>query len=90
MQIGMDLGPTDTSATTARGLIRIAAMGSTNYVVSGLPYRVSTTLESFDYTQANLILSQMRFDIPAGQYLGIGAQSSGDAEARGFVIYGVD
>jgi hypothetical protein len=88
MQIGIDL-LTDTTGTNARGLVRIAAMGSTNYIVSGLAFRESTTLESLDYTQANFALSQMMFDIPAGQYLGVGGQLS-TSEARGFAIYGVD
>ena len=89
MQVGIDLA-TDTTGNTARGLLRIAAQSSTNYVVSGLPFRESTTLETLDYTQANLILSQMRFNIPAASYLGVGAQMSVGAEARGFAIYGVD
>lgn len=89
MQIGTDLYD-QTAGSTARGLIRIAAMGSTNYVVSDLPYRESTTLESLDNAQTNLILSQMAFNIPAGQYLGIGAMRNVAAAARGFAIYGVD
>jgi hypothetical protein len=89
MQIGTDL-LTNTGGTTLRGLIRIAAMGSTNYIVSDLPYRESTTLEFVGFTQANLILSQMAFNIPAGQYLGIGAMRNGTAATRGFAVYGVD
>lgn len=88
MQIGVDLA-TDASGNTARHLVRIAAGGSTNYVAEGLPLRESSTIESIDFNIANLILSQMGFDIPAGSYLGVGAQSS-TSEARGFAIYGVD
>jgi hypothetical protein len=89
MQIGIDL-LTNTAGNTARGLVRVAAGGSTNYIVSGLPFRESTTLESMDFTQANLVLSQMNFDIPAASYLGVGAQMSVGAATRGFAIYGVD
>jgi hypothetical protein len=89
LQLGSDL-LTNTNATTLRGLIRIAAMSSTNYIVSGLPYRESTTLEHIGFTQANFILSHMNFNIPAGQYLGIGAMRNAAAETRGFALYGVD
>jgi hypothetical protein len=89
MQIGVDLA-TDTSGSTVRLLARIAAAGSTNYVAEGLPLRESSTIESMDFNIANMVLSQMGFDIPAGSYLGVGAQTSGTAEARGFAIYGVD
>jgi hypothetical protein len=89
MQVGADLYD-QTAGSTVRGLIRIAAMGSTNYIVSDLPYRESTTLESVDQAQTNLILSHMNFNIPAGQYLGIGAMRNVAAAARGFAIYGVD
>lgn len=89
MQVGVDL-LTDTSGATKRGFLRIAAGSSTNYVVSGLPYRESTTLETVDCAYANFILSQMSFRIPAGVYLGIGAMMNAAGEARGHVIYGVD
>lgn len=89
MQLGVDL-LTDTTGNTKRGLIRIAAGGSTNYVVNNLPFRESTTLETMDFVYANFILGQMNFNIPAGSYLGVGAQMNTTGEARGFVIYGVD
>jgi hypothetical protein len=88
MQVGIDLAA-DTTGSSARGILRIAAGSSTNYVVSDLPYKESTTLEAEEYNAANFILSHMMFDIPAGSYLGVGAMMS-TAEARGFAIYGVD
>jgi hypothetical protein len=89
MQIGVDLF-TDTTGTNARGHLRIAAGSSTNYIVSDLPFRESTTLESMDFMPANFLLSQMSFSIPEGSYLGIGADMNKTGEARGFIIYGVD
>lgn len=89
LQVGMNLG-TDTTGNTKRGLFRIAAGSSTNYIVSGIPYRESTTLETIDFTYANFMLSHMSFSIPAGSYLGIGCMMNAAGEARGKVLYGVD
>jgi hypothetical protein len=89
LQVGIDL-LTDTSGSTLRGLLRIAAGSSTNYVASDLPFRESTTLEFIDNTHANLVLSRMGFDFPIGSYLGVGAQQSAAGEARGWALYGVD
>jgi hypothetical protein len=88
LQVGIDLG-TATAGNTARGVLRIAAGSSTNYIVSDLPFRESTTLESIDPSVANFILSHMLFNIPASSYLGVGAMMS-TAAARGFALYGVD
>lgn len=88
MQIGVDLF-TGSSGASVRHLVRIAAGSSTNYVVEGLPIRESTTLESVDFNAANLLLSQMNFDIPSGSYLGVGAGAA-HGVARGYAIYGVD
>ena len=89
LQVGMDL-LTDTTGVTKRGVLRIAAASSTNYIVSGLPIQESTTLETVAFTPANFILSQMSFNFPAGTYLGVGADMGATGEARGFVLYGVD
>lgn len=89
LQVGIDL-LTDTTGNNKRGLLRIAAMASTNYIVSDLPFRESTTLESIDYSICNFVLAQMAFDVPAASYLGVGATMNAAGEARGFVLYGVD
>lgn len=88
LQIGIDM-LSDTTASDARGLAQILAGSSSNTLVSGLPWRTSTTFEQVEFSLANFILSHMRFDIPAGSYLGVGAQLS-VSEARGFALYGVD
>lgn len=89
LQVGHDL-LTDTTGTTTARYLRIAAMSSTNYIVSDLPIRESTSVESVDFTMANFILSKMNFSIPSGQYLGVGARMVTTAEARGYALYGVD
>lgn len=89
LQVGVDL-LTDTTGSTKRGFLRIAAGSSTNYIVSGIPYRESTTLETMDFSQANFMLSQMSFSIPSASYLGIGAMMNATGEARGWALYGVD
>lgn len=89
LQVGIDL-LTDTTGATKRGLLRIAGGGSSNYLVSDLPYRESTTLEYVDFSICNFLLSQMRFNLPAGSYLGVSATMNAAGEARGFVLYGVD
>lgn len=89
LQLGVDL-QTQTAGATKRGLIRIAAGSSTNYIVSGLPFRESTTLETMDFAHANFILSHMQFNIPAASYLGIGAMMNATGAARSYALYGVD
>jgi hypothetical protein len=89
MQLGFDL-LTDTTGANKRGVVRIAAMGSTNYVVEGLQIAESTTIETVSFHIANLLLSHMRFNIPAGSFLGVGADMGAAGEARGYAIYGVD
>lgn len=88
LQVGIDLLG-DTTATNARGVLRIAAGSSTNYIVDSLAFREVASSELIDATIANLMLSHMVFDIPASSYLGVGAMMS-TAEARGFALYGVD
>lgn len=89
LQVGFDLAA-DTTGATKRGVLRIAGGSSTNYLVDGLPIQESTTLESVDYNRANFLLSHMSFNLPAGSYLGVGADMGATGEARDFVLYGVD
>lgn len=89
MQLGYDL-LSDTTGATARGLARIGVGAGPTYVASELPFKESTTIETVDFTQANLILSHMRFNIPSGQSLHISAMRNATAEGRGFIVYGVD
>jgi hypothetical protein len=89
LQVGTDL-LTDTTGGTKRGMFRIAAGSSTNYVLSGVPYRESTTLETTDFLHSNFLLSHMAFSIPAASYLGVGAMMNATGEARGWAFYGVD
>jgi hypothetical protein len=89
LQVGTDL-LTNTAGGTKRGLFRIAAGSSTNYIVSGIPYRESTTLETTDFKYANFLLSHMAFSIPAASYLGVGAMMNAAGVTRGWAFYGVD
>ena len=89
MQIGID-GLTDTTLSNSRGLVRIGVGATPTYLVEDLPWHESTTVESITNSWANFILSQMRFSIPAAQSLHVSAQRNVAAEARGFVVYGVD
>lgn len=89
LQIGIDL-LTNTAGATKRGVARIAAGSSTNYIVDGLPFKESTTLEYMNFTMANFVLSQMTFNFPAGTYLGVGADMNAAGAARGYALYGVD
>lgn len=91
MQLSVDHLTDTFSSADLRGLLRIAAGSSTNYVASDLPIRENVTTDATQFNMANFILSQMSFNIPAGSYLGIGAMyGTGGAEARGYSIYGVD
>lgn len=87
LQIAGDL-LTDTTGSNARGLIRLASDSTT--LVDDLPYGESTTTETVDCNIANLILSRMSFNIPAGKTLAISAMRNATAEARGWAAYGVD
>ena len=89
LQVGTDL-LTDTTGNNKRGMFRIAAGTSTNYIVSGIPYRESTTLETTDFRHSNFLLSHMMFNIPAASYLGVGGMMNAAGEARGWAFYGVD
>jgi hypothetical protein len=89
MQLGLDMG-TDTTGSTARGLARIGIGSTPHYVAEHLPTRENTTLETNACDLANLILATMRFSIPTGTRLVISAMRNVAAEARGWVIYGVD
>jgi hypothetical protein len=90
MQIGIDLGTTDTTSTSTRGMVRIGVGSTPNYVAEHLPWGDSTTLESQSNFQANWLLSHMGFNIPAGTELRINAMLNGTGEGRGWGIYGVD
>ena len=89
LQVGIDLF-IDTAGATKRGLLRIAGGGSTNYIASDLPYRESTMLEYVDFSICNFLLSHLRFNLPAGSYLGVGASMNAAGGTRGFILYGVD
>jgi hypothetical protein len=89
MQIGYGLA-TDTTGDTCRGLVRIGLGATPNYLVSDLPFKESTTIEAVDFNHANFILSQKRFDLPAGSDLRLSAMRNATAAARGWIIYGVD
>jgi len=89
MQMGFDLYD-DTTGTTSRGLIRVGIGATPDYIVSELPYCESTSLESSINAYANMILSRMKFAIPSGTRLTVSAMRNVAAEARGWVIYGVD
>jgi hypothetical protein len=89
LQVGTDL-LTNSAGTTLRGLIRVSTGTTPDVLVDDLPYFESTTLESTYFTPANMLLSQMRFDIPAGTNLKISAMRNGTAASRGWALYGVD
>jgi hypothetical protein len=89
LQLGMDL-LTNTTLTSSRGLARISTGTTPDILVDDLPFYQLTTLETIMFTPANFILSQMRFDIPAGTNLKISAMHSTTAASRGWAIYGVD
>jgi len=90
MQLGFDL-LSDTTASTSRYLARIGVGAGPTYVASELPLKVSTTIEAVDFSDANFLLSQMRFNIPSGQALVISAmRDAATPEARGWIVYGVD
>jgi hypothetical protein len=89
MQLGYDLS-TDTTGATSLYLAQIMR-GASNVIVTHLPLKESTTVESVQFTDANFILSHMMFNLPAGISLQISAmRTSASPEARGFVVYGVD
>lgn len=87
IQIGADL-LTNTAGTNLRGLIRLTA--GTQVLAADLPYLESTTVESVEFVHANMILSHMRFNIPAGVALKVSAMRNGTAATRGWAAYCVD
>ena len=90
MQLGFDM-LSDTTGATSSYLVRIGYTATPIYVASELPVRESTTIEAVQFTDANFILSQMRFNIPAAQSLRISAmRAAATPEARGWIVYGVD
>lgn len=89
LQLGMDLG-TDTTGASMRGQVRLGYGATPDYFVSDLPWAESTTLETVNFSYANVILSRMGFNIPAAADLRLSARVSGTGEARGWVLYGVD
>ena len=89
LQVGTDL-LTDTTGSTARGLLRIGVGATPNYIVEHLPYQESTTVETLLPETMNHLLAGMAFDIPAATRLVVSAMRNATAEARGWVLYGVD
>ena len=90
MQLGFDL-LSDTTASNARYLARIGYGATPTYLASELMLKESTTIEAVTFTDANMQLSQMHFNIPSAQSLHISAmRDAATPEARGFIVYGVD
>lgn len=87
MQLGVDM-LSDTTGANSNGLVRI--LSTTDVLVTHLPIKISTTIESIQFSDANFILSHMGFNIPSGISLRVGASFSASPEARGFIVYGVD
>lgn len=87
LQMAMDLG-TDLSAFNRRYIGRVGVGSSTQWIAEAIPFSESSA-ETVFFSNANWLLSQMAFDIPAGSDLRFAAMGSG-AEARNFILYGVD
>lgn len=88
LQLGQDM-LADTTGATKRGIVRIGRGATPDWFVSDLPFQESTTTENLFMMAPNLILSQMRFAIPAATRLTLATRTS-SAESRGWIIYGVD
>jgi len=71
-------------------LLRIGIGATPTYIVNDLPYTESTTLETVNFSHANMLLSRMLFAIPAGTRLALSAMRNTTAAARNFALYGVD
>lgn len=89
MQIGQD-NKADTGGTTKRGMFSIVEGATPNVIVEPLPWHESTTIEAVGYSEANFILSNMRFNIPSGISLRVRSMANAAGEARGIIVYGVD
>ena len=87
LQMGFDLGA-DTTAANRRFIGRVGVGSSTGWFAEGLPFAESST-EVCYFSGANWLLSQMSFDIQAGSDLRFSAMGN-SAEARNFILYGVD
>lgn len=89
LQLGIDLS-TDTTGVLSNGLARVGIGSTPTYIIEHLPFHESSTNESVSYVQANLILAQQRFNIPAATRLVVSAMRNVAEEGRGFALYGVD
>lgn len=89
LQLGVDM-LADTTASTARGLVRVGIGSTVSYIAEHLPFEENTTIETISCRLANAILSEMRFSIPDGTRLVVSAMRNATAEGRGWCIYGVD
>lgn len=89
IQLGQDL-LTDTTGGDKRGIVRFGIGSGPTWVVSDLPFNEKTSVETVFTFGVNFILSQMRFNIPAGTRLCLATRVSASAENRGWIIYGVD
>jgi hypothetical protein len=90
LQIGYDL-LSDTTAASSRMLAKIYIGNATSTLADMLPLKESTTIESVYFTDANFILSQLRFNLPAASDLRVAiSRDAATPEARGVVLYGVD
>lgn len=87
LQLGTDL-LTNAAGTNLRGLAQILA--ASQIIANHLPFNESTTLESVHYSNINMILSKMSFNLPSAINLSVGAMRNGTAATRGWVLYGVD
>jgi hypothetical protein len=96
LQMGFDL-LSDTTGASTRMLARIILVNPAPSpialvtLVDMLPIKESTTIEAVDFTDANFILSHMRFNLPAASALRVAiSRNAATPEARGVVLYGVD
>lgn len=89
LQMAYDL-LSDTTGSDARGLARIGIGATPTTLVGELPFKESTTVETVFFSDANAILAQMRFNLPAAIRLTISAMRNVAAEGRGWILYGVD
>jgi hypothetical protein len=90
LQMGYDL-LSDTTAASTRMLAKIILGASVVTLVDMLPLKESTTIEAVDFTDANFVLSQLRFNLPAASDLRVAiSRNAATPEARGVILYGVD
>ena len=90
LQMGYDL-LSDTTAASTRMLAKIYLGAATSTLADMLPLKESTTIEAVNFTDANFILSQLRYNLPAGSDLRVAiSRDAATPEARGVILYGVD